>query len=93
MATLESRISVPKDVLFRELSGEAVILNLETGKYYGLDEVGTRMWTLLAQHGHVEPAYRALLDEYDVTEERLQQDLLSLVNELVSHGLLQVDEA
>ena len=93
MATLESRISVPEDVFFRETGGEAVLLNLESGKYYGLDEVGTRMWTLLTQHGQVVPAYRALLDEYDVTEEQLQQDLLSLVNELVSHGLLQVDEA
>ena len=92
MATLESRISVPEDVLFRDLSGEAVVLNLETGKYYGLDEVGTRMWALLAQHGQVEPAYRALLDEYDVTEEQLRQDVLSLVDELASHGLLQVDE-
>jgi hypothetical protein len=92
MANLESRISVPKDVLFRETGGEAVILNMESGKYYGLDEVGTRMWTLLAQHGHVEPAYRILLDEYDVAEERLQQDLLRLVDELASHGLLHVDK-
>ena len=92
MATLESRISVPEDVLFRDLSGEAVVLNLETGKYYGLDEVGTRMWSLLTQHGRVEPAYQALLDEYDVAEEQLRQDVLSLVDELASHGLLQVDE-
>ena len=93
MATLESRISVPEEVFFRETGGEAVLLNMESGKYYGLDEVGTRMWTWLAQHGRVEPAYRALLDEYDVTEEQLRQDLLRLIDELASYGLLQVDEA
>ena len=91
-ATLESRISVHEDVLFRDLGGEAVILNLKSGKYYGLDRVGTRMWALLTQHGQVALAYRVLLDEYDVAEDRLQQDLLRLIDELVAHELLQVDE-
>jgi len=93
MVTLESRVAVNRDVLFRDLGGEAVLLNLQSGKYYGLDEVGTRMWSLLVQHGKVRQAYDALLAEYDVSEERLQEDLLHFVDELVSHGLLQVDEA
>jgi hypothetical protein len=92
MTTLESRISVPEDVLFRDLGGEAVLLSLKTGKYYGLDEVGTRMWSLLVEHGRVEPAYRALLDEYDVIEERLRQDLLNLINDLAAQQLLQIHE-
>ena len=91
-ATLESRIRVHEDVLFRELGGEAVILNLKSGKYYGLDEVGTRMWALLTQNGQVQPAYHALLDEYDVTAERLRLDLLRFIDELAAHGLLNVDE-
>jgi hypothetical protein len=93
MATLESKVSVCNDVLFRELAGEAVLLNLATGKYYGLDEVGTRMWILLTQYGSVKPACCALLDEYDVTEDRLRQDLLHLVDELADHKLLQIDDA
>ena len=93
MANLQSTICVPEDVLFKDLDGEAVILNTESGKYYGLDEVGTRMWALLAQHGQVEPAYRALIEEYDVAKERLRQDLLDLVDKLASEGLLQVDDA
>lgn len=93
MATLASRIGVSDDVLFRDLGGEAVILNVETGYYYGLDEVGTRMWVLLIRHGQVEPAYRALLAEYDVAEDRLRQDMLDFIDELESHQLLQVDQA
>jgi hypothetical protein len=93
MATLETTIHIPDDVYFRDLDGEAIILNTESGKYYGLDEVGTRMWNLLAEHGQVGPAYRTLLGEYDVTEERLEQDLLDLVDELASHGLVETDEA
>ena len=91
MATLSSTIKIPEDTLFRDLDGEAVILNTETGRYYGLDEVGTRIWTLLAEHGRVEPVYRALLEEYEVAEERLQQDLLDLIDKLASEGLLHVD--
>ena len=92
MTTLQSKISVSEEVMFRELSGEAVLLDQESGKYYGLDEVGTRMWSLLAEHGQVDPAYRVLLDEYDVTGEQLREDLLNLVDELASYGLLTVDE-
>ena len=92
MTTLQSKISVSEEVMFRELSGEAVLLNQESGKYYGLDEVGTRMWSLLAEHGQVDPAYRVLLDEYDVTGEQLREDFLNLVDELASYGLLTVDE-
>jgi hypothetical protein len=91
VANLASRITIPDDVLFRDLEGEAVILSTESGKYYGLDEVGTRMWNLLSQHGQVEPVYQALLAEYDVPEDRLQQDLLDLVDKLAAEGLLQVD--
>lgn len=93
MATLKSKIRVGHDVHFQEVNGEAVLLNLENSTYFGLDEVGTRMWQLLAQHGQVEPAFRVLLQEYDVSEERLEQDLVSLVDELEAHGLLEVVEA
>jgi hypothetical protein len=90
--TLDSKITVPEGVLFRDVGGEAVILNLETGKYYGLEGVGVRMWSLLADHRQLRPVYQALLDEYDVSEELLLKDLLRLVNDLVSQGLVQVDE-
>ena len=82
MTTLESRINIPQDVLFRDVDGEAVIL----------DQVGTRMWALLAQHKSIADCYRALLDEYDVTAEQLQRDLLNLIDNLVSHQLIQIDE-
>ena len=93
MTTLESRIEVESDILFRDLGGEAVILNLRTGRYFGLDEVGTRMWVLLAQNGQLEAVYHDLLSEYEVSQKQLRQDLVHFVDELVSHGLVQVDQA
>ena len=93
MTSLDSKVHVPEDVQFRELETEAVILDLRSGTYFGLDPVGTRMWSLLAQYGCIRPAYEVLVEEYDVSEQRLQQDLLDLVEKLATHGLLQVDHA
>ena len=61
-----SRVVVPDTVLFRELDGEAVILNLDTESYLGLDPVGTRMWGVLTSQPSIEAAYQILLSEYDV---------------------------
>lgn len=92
MASLHTRFTIPTDVIFHELSGEAVLLNLQSGKYFGLDEVGTRMWSLIAEHGELAQISPILLKEYEVDEARLSADLLALVDELVEHGLLNIAE-
>lgn len=78
--------------MFREIDGESVLLELESGRYFGLDETGTRMWRALEQHREVREAYEELLTEYDVSAERLRDDLLGLVEELASQGLLVIDK-
>jgi len=85
-----TRVTVPESVLFRDLDGESVLLETGSGRYYGLDEVGTRMWNLLRQHGEIGAVCRDLLREYDVTENRLREDLTKLVEDLSSRGLLQI---
>jgi hypothetical protein len=90
MITLETRLTIPKEVLFRELDGEAVLLEMRTGQYYGLNQVGTRVWQLLLQHGEVGLLRRALLDEYEVTGDRLGCELLGFVETLASRGLVEV---
>ena len=47
--TLDAMFRIPDEVIFRELDGEAVILNLDTGIYFGLDAVGTRIWRLIEE--------------------------------------------
>ncbi|HEY9851466.1 MAG TPA: PqqD family protein [Leptolyngbyaceae cyanobacterium] len=85
------RISIAEDVLFRELDGESVILNLKSERYFGLDEVGTRMWEVLSSCESIEDAYEVLLSEYDVVPEQLRNDLYKLIENLVEHGLVNVD--
>lgn len=92
MATLGTRVTVPEGVMFRDLDGEAVLLELHSGRYFALNETGTRMWTVLLEHGRVEPALQALLAEYEVPEDQLKGELLSFVEALASQRLLSTHE-
>ena len=85
----EERLIAPAHVMFRELDGEAVLLNLQNETYYGLDEVGTRMWMLLSTSDSVQAAIDTLLEEFDVASDILEQDMARMINDLKSHGLLE----
>ena len=85
---LHSTVSIAPTTLFQALDGEAVILDTASGSYYGLDEVGTRMWELLVQHGALQPVVEAMLAEYDVDRATLAHDLTGLVEKLAASGLV-----
>ena len=84
----DRRIRVSEAAVFRELDGEAVILQLDSGTYFGLDRVGTRVWQLIEAHGSLDLVVRHMLDEFDVDAERLAADVERLVSELLQKGLL-----
>jgi hypothetical protein len=86
--TLDSRVSAAEDAVFRELEGEAVIVHLGSGMYYGLDPVGTRLWQLIETHGGVQAVFDAALEEFDVEPDVLRRDLVQLVTDLVGRHLL-----
>jgi Coenzyme PQQ synthesis protein D (PqqD) len=90
MLTFKDRATAPKHVLVRPVDQESVLLNLETERYFGLDETGTRMWQLLTTSPDIDAAYQELLAEYDVQPELLRENLTELVEHLVEHGLLQI---
>lgn len=85
---LNRKVYIPESVLFRKLEGEAVLLNLDNEMYYGLDEVGTRMWVALETSESIDAAYAQLLTEYDVDSDQLQADLIELVRNLLEHKLI-----
>jgi hypothetical protein len=84
------RISVPASVMVREAGGESVILNLESGRYFGLNPMGARMVAVLSESESIQAASETLLREYDVDPGRLQQDLDNLIQQLLEHGLIEV---
>jgi len=84
------KVSIPDSVLSTELHDEGVLLNLETGEYFGLDEVGMEMWKVLRANGDVDAARAALLEQYDVAEDVLAKDLDELIAKLAERKLLLV---
>ena len=88
--SFSDRVRVPNDVLISRLQEESVILNLDSERYFGLDDVGTRMLSALSASESIQAAYQSLLDEYDVDGQALREDLLALVENLVQKGIVEV---
>jgi len=87
----DQKISISPDVLFQEISGEAVLLDLVSENYFGLDTVGTRVWQLLNAGSGVADIVETLLREYEVERETLEADVGKLLNELEGAGLVQFE--
>jgi predicted RND superfamily exporter protein len=86
------KLTIPEDVMFRILGDEAVILNVASGVYFGLDEVGTRMWQLMSEYGSTEKVVEMMLNEYEVEEEQLRADLEKLIKQLSEKELVKADD-
>ena len=76
------------DVVFRVVDGEAVILSIGSGLYFGLTPVGTRIWELMETGKRLDEILGALVAEYDAPEADVKRDLDELVSKLVSRGLV-----
>jgi hypothetical protein len=88
-----NRASVPAHVLIRHLDGEAVLLNLESERYFGLDGTGTRMLDLITTMPSIDAAYEKLLEEFEVEPARLRENVNELLGRLVENGLLNLSPA
>jgi len=87
---LDTQISIPEAVYTQEVDDETVLLDVESGKYFGLDPVGTRMWQLLREHGTLRTTYETMLTEYEVEPERLEKDLIELTETMIEKGLAEI---
>jgi hypothetical protein len=83
-------VRVAPDVLFRMVSDEAILVNLNTEVYLGLNPVGARMWSALTDAPSIDAAYRTLLAEYEVEPARLRADLEELLDQLLGQKLIDV---
>ncbi len=75
-----------------DLSGESAILNLKAGVYYGLNEVGTTIWKLIQEPRRVGELRDAILEEYEVEPDRCEADILTLLQNLLDNGLIEVKD-
>jgi hypothetical protein len=84
-------VVVSPEVLLQEVGGESVLLDLKSESYFGLDDVGTRIWRLVEQDGDLNSVHAAILAEYDVDPIRLERDLRDLIARLVEAGLVTIE--
>ena len=91
--TLSDSVAIPEDVLYRELDDEAVLLNLKTGTYFGLNPAGVRIWQLIGEGSRLHSVLDAMKEEYEAEPEVLERDLLDLCRELCANGLCEVVRA
>ena len=87
---LSDTVRIPQRVTFRRVRDEMALLNLDTGVYFGLDEIGARMWELVVEHGRLQVVAERMDEEYAVDPARLRQDLLHMVDELIAKQLLEI---
>jgi hypothetical protein len=73
-----------------ELDGEAVLMSVDQGRYYGMDPIGTRIWSLIETPLAVSDVCDQLRKEYKVTPEECERDVLVFLNELADANLLSV---
>jgi hypothetical protein len=76
-------------VLYQELEDEVVLLNMENQEYYGLNDVGARMWKSLIETGNVAASADRLSELYEADERVIRADIESLVRDLTAAGLLR----
>ena len=88
----DQKCTVSPEVLFQEVSGEMVLLDLTSENYFGLDEIGARIWDLLESESSVGEALDVLMGEYEVERETLETDVGDLLEKLVEAGLLRFDD-
>jgi hypothetical protein len=85
-------VVIANDVLSSELGSEYVLLNLQDGTYYGLDDVGGDVWKLLQTPVTIAEICDAIVTEYDVDAERCRRDVLTLLRDLAKRGLVEIRE-
>lgn len=88
--TLTDRVIVAQGVMARQVGDQTVILDLASGVYFGLDDVGTRVWTLLVQGLPLDRICEALAQVYDAPHQVIAADLLELLDKLAERKLIHV---
>ncbi|BCX82247.1 hypothetical protein MIT9_P1832 [Methylomarinovum caldicuralii] len=85
----QQRYHIPDYVLFQQLENETVLLNLEDGYYYGLDDLGTRIWQMLKQGDSLGECLEWILENYEVSPEQAEKDLEALIRHMTEKGLIE----
>ena len=84
------RAIVPRHVVYRVLVEETVLLNIESGRYHGLDAIGSRFFAVLLESPSLSVAVQTLVAEFEATEDRIRADLIEYCSDLAARGLIEL---
>ena len=87
-----ANVTIPSTVVFRQFAEEMVLLDINQGRYYGLNLVGGRMLEELHRHGDVALAVDHVIAEFDAPRERVEQDFAVLIDQLTERGLVELSD-
>ena len=84
---------VPRGIVTRAVGGSTVLLNSQTGRYFTLDDIGTRAWTALIESTSIQSAFDRLVAEFQADPQQLRIDLEGLIDDLAERGLVEIQRA
>ena len=87
---IDATITQVAGLITADMDGEKVMLNIENGKYFGLDTIGSRIWELIEKPHIIREVVAELLREYDVEEEICQNEVLTFLDKLYAQGLVNI---
>lgn len=90
MISRKDTISASSDLMIAELEGEAVLLDMQSGRYFGLNEVGTQIWEMAQEPCLVEEVIMALEGYYEIPASQLEQDVMAFLHDMMSRQLIVV---
>lgn len=89
--SLPKKVKISDNVLFQQINNECVLLDMDSEQYFGLNDVGARIWQILSENGDTEKALSQLLAEYETDEITLRTDMVNLLTELGNEKLIIIE--
>lgn len=90
--TNQSKIQLPQEIIYSRIDDEIVLLNTESGKYFKIDEIGSRLWGIIETPIVVKDLCKQLVSEYEVSIPQCERDVTPFLQGMLEEGLLQLAE-
>ena len=87
---MDSKIVRENNIVFNEMDGETIMMSIESGEYYGINSIGSRIWKLLETPKAASEICDAVLPDYDVTREQCAKDVLLFLNKMAEKGVVKI---
>lgn len=86
-----SIISRQTDIVFNKLDDEIVMMSIKNAEYYGLDNIGSRIWEIIEKPTSLKQLLELLLNEFDVNEEKCKSDVIEFLVALEKKNIIKID--